>query len=71
LYDLFEDYGQDLPTRYLKKISKDVWELRPGDVRLFLTIKGNKGFVVHGIRKKSQKTPKKDLDLAAKRAREV
>jgi len=55
----------------LKKVSSDVWELRPGDVRLFLKIKGNKGFVIHGIYKKSQKIPKKELDLAIRRAKEL
>lgn len=69
-YDLFETYGVFLPSRYLKKIAKNVWELRPGDIRLFLTIKGNEGFVVHGIRKKGQKLPKKDLNLAIKRVKE-
>ena len=62
--------GLFLPARYLKKIAKKVWELRPGDIRLFLTIKNNKAFVIHGIRKKSQKTPKKDLKLAIKRIKE-
>lgn len=70
LYDLFEIYGTYLPSKYLKKIAREVWELRPGDVRLFLAIKGNKGFVVHGILKKTQKTPKKDLGLAIKRIKE-
>lgn len=69
-YDLFETYGTLLPRRYLKKVAKNVWELRAGDVRLFLAIKGNKGFVVHGIRKKGQKIPKKDLDLAIRRIKE-
>ena len=66
-YDLFEEYGPFLPQRYLKKVVKNVWELRPGDVRLFLTIKGNKAFVVHGIKKKTQKIRQKDLNLAIKR----
>lgn len=70
IYGLFEVYGTYLPTKYLKKIAKEIWELRPGDVRLFLSIRGNKGFVVHGIIKKSQKTPKKDLDLAIQRIKE-
>lgn len=70
IYDLFERYGTYLPSKYLKKIAEGVWELRPGDVRLFLTIKGNKGFVVHGIIKKKQKIPKKDLDLAIQRIKE-
>lgn len=70
LYDLFEEYGPSLSGKYLKKIDRAVWELRPGDVRLFLTIKKNKAFVIHGIRKKSQKIPKKDLNLAIKRIKE-
>lgn len=70
IYYHFEQYGRFLPGKYLKKLTGDVWELRPGDVRLFLAIKGEKGFVVHGIIKKSQKTPKRDLDLAIKRIRD-
>ncbi|HCM37246.1 MAG: hypothetical protein UV61_C0024G0006 [Candidatus Gottesmanbacteria bacterium GW2011_GWB1_43_11] len=69
-YEIFVLYGNALPVKYLKKIASRVWELRPGDVRLFLTIKGNTGYVVHAIYKKTQKTPKKDLDLAIKRIKE-
>ncbi len=70
IYYLFEEYGFNLPDKYLRKLTNNVWELRPGDVRLFLTIKGNQGFIVHAIRKKTQKTPKKDLALAIKRIKE-
>lgn len=70
IYYLFEEYGTFLPTKFLKKLSADVWELRPGDIRLFLAIKGNKGYVVHGVYKKTQKTPKKDLELSTKRIKE-
>lgn len=67
VYTLFETYGRFLPTKYLKKLSGEVWELRPGDMRLFLAIRGTRGYIVHGILKKSQKTPIKDLELARKR----
>lgn len=70
LYDLFEVYGTFLSGKYLKKIVQDIWELRPGDVRLFLTIRGNKAFVVHGILKKTQKTPRQDVELAIRRVQE-
>ena len=66
-YDLFEEYGTLLSSKYLKKITKDVWELRPGDVRLFLTIRRKQAFVIHGIRKKNQKIPKKELKLVVRR----
>lgn len=71
VYSLFERYGRFLPGKYLKKLTSDVWELRPGDIRLFLGIKGSKAYVVHGIYKKTQKTPKKDLELAIKRIKEI
>jgi len=70
IYYLFEEYGFNLPDKYLRKLASNIWELKPGEVRLFLTIKGNKGFIVHAIHKKTQKTPKKDLDLAIKRIKE-
>ncbi|MEK7119288.1 MAG: type II toxin-antitoxin system RelE/ParE family toxin [Patescibacteria group bacterium] len=67
---LFEEYGTLLSSKYLKKIAKNVWELRPGDIRLFLTLKGNRGYIIHGIYKKTQKTPKRDLDVVIKRIKE-
>jgi len=67
IYYLFEEYGGFLPNKYLKKLNSEVWELRPGDVRLFLAIKGNMGYIVHGIYKKTQKTPNKDIKLARRR----
>lgn len=70
IYYLFEEYGRFLPNKYLKKLTSKVWELRPGDVRLFLAIKNNKGIIVHGVRKKTQKAKKQDINLAEKRIRE-
>ena len=66
-FELFREYGTSLPGRYLKKISETVWELRPGDVRVFLGMDGSKGIVVHAIKKKSQKLPRRDIVTAEKR----
>lgn len=71
IYYHFEEYGRFLPSKYLKKIGREVWELRPGDIRLFLTIAGTSGYVVHGIYKKTQKVSKKDLELAIKRIKQL
>ena len=38
---------------------------------LFCTIKGREIIILHSFVKKSQKTPKKDLDIAIKRMKEV
>lgn len=39
--------------------------------RVFFCFHGNRMVLLHGIIKKTQKTPQKDLDLARKRQREV
>ena len=70
IYYLFEEYGINLPSKYLKKLDKEIWELRPGDIRLFLGIKGRTGIIVHGIFKKTKKIPRQDLELARKRIKE-
>ncbi len=67
---LFKEYGLMLPKKYLKRMSgtKELWELRAKRIRIFLVISKNMGIAVHAIIKKSQKTPKQDIDLAVKRA---
>ncbi len=65
----FEDYGFQIGPKYIKKISAKIWELRAGKIRLFLYIQTDIALGVHIIRKKSQKLPKKDIDLAVKRSK--
>lgn len=67
ILDLFDGYGTYLPNKYLKKISKTIWELRPGEIRLLLGIIGNIGIVVHGLKKKTNKLPRRDIKLAEQR----
>ena len=64
----FEGYGFQIGPKYIKKISRiGIWELRAGNIRLFLYIKGNSAFGVHIIHKKSQKLSKNDIEIAEKR----
>ena len=56
----------------VRKLETDLWEVRSrlssGNIaRVFFTVKGSTMTLLHGIIKKSQKTPKKDLDLARTR----
>ena len=55
----------------VRKLDKDLWEVRSnisdGISRVFFTIWENYMILLHGIIKKTQKTPKQDLDLAKKR----
>ena len=70
---LFEEYGPALPAKYLKRITgtKELWELRAKRIRIFLIIKGNTGIFIHAIKKKTQKTPKQDIELALTRGLKI
>ena len=53
-----------------KKIHKELYELRvKGDieVRILYGFIGKAAYLVHGFKKKSNKTPKKEIDIALKR----
>ena len=65
-----KDYGPDV-NRYhhntIKKIQGDVFELRPGNHRIFyFYFSGNEIILLHAFRKSSQKTPKKEIKQAIK-----
>ena len=53
------------------KLDKDLWEVRtvlPGKIcRVFFTVWNKQMVLLHSIIKKTQKTPKQDLELAIKR----
>lgn len=65
---LLEKHGFDA-NRYkkqlIKKLDKDIYELRPGDNRiLFFFFDGEMFVLLHGFRKKTQKTPKHEIETA-------
>lgn len=70
--DLFGKYGFNLPSKYLKKLDQNLWELRPGNIRLLLGIARTKNLIVivHGFKKQTQKTPKKEIETAELRIKE-
>ena len=59
-------YGTNLPEKYLKHLQNDIWELRPVRYRI-LFAKTKEGYVLlHWFLKKTQKTPKRELEQAEK-----
>lgn len=70
-FDLLEDRGPLLREPYAKKIDDRIYELRPGfgntEMRLFYFWDGNTAWFVHGIVKKTQKTPLSALAVSEKR----
>jgi phage-related protein len=55
----------------VRKLEDKLWEVRTnlpqGIARTFFTVEGSLMILLHGIVKKSKKTPQDDLDLARKR----
>ncbi len=69
IIDLFEDYKFNLTQVYLKKITKGIWELRAGRYRLLFGIIRGDAIIVSMFMKKTQKTPKQEINLAISRLR--
>ncbi len=60
-----EDYGTRLGENVTKHLDEDIWELRPGCNRiLFFYFKDNKFVLLHHFRKKTMKTPWREIDKA-------
>ncbi len=68
---LFEEFGFLLSKTDLKKINKNIWELRPGDIRILIGKAKGCMWALHAFPKTSQKTPIKEIKLADKRLREL
>ena len=63
--ELLQNNGTRLPESITKHITEDIWELRSGDNRVFYFYYQNHTFVLlHYFRKKSQKTPQREIDAA-------
>ena len=62
---LLQDHGTLLPENVAKHLEEDIWELRPGNNRVFYFYHKNDTFVLlHHFRKKSQKTPRREIEKA-------
>lgn len=65
-----ETYGYDLAMPDSRYLGEKLFELRitgTTHVRVFYTFKNDKAILLHAFIKKSNKTPKKDLEIARKR----
>lgn len=72
--DLLVKFGSNLGMPHAKKICDGVFELRirgNQEVRIFYTFHRSNIIVLHGFVKKTQKLPKKELEIALKRLNEL
>lgn len=59
------DYGTRLGEEVTKQVDGDIWELRPGNNRVFFFYFENNTFVLlHCFRKKTNKTPRREIERA-------
>ena len=60
--ELLQQNGTRLNDNITKHLEDGIWELRPGNNRVFYFFYENNTFVLlHQFRKKSQKTPKREI----------
>ena len=62
---LLQDNGTILSENITKHIEENIWELRPGNNRIFYFLHDkNKFILLHSFRKKTQKTPPREITKA-------
>jgi phage-related protein len=63
--ELLSSHGTRLGTKITKPLEDGIWELRPGNNRvLYFYFKDETFVLLHYFRKKTQKTPKKEIEKA-------
>ena len=62
---LLQDHGTRLGENITKNVDEDIWELRPGNNRVFYFFhRNNTCVLLHHFRKKTQKTPRREIERA-------
>lgn len=72
--ELLEKYGPFLKPPHIKKINKNLYELRiigKTSIRIFYTTKNNQYYLLHVFKKKTQKTPAKEIKIALDRIKKL
>lgn len=60
-----KEYGVSLGEPYIKHLDGEIWELRPSrDSVLFAGVAGDHFVLLHQFQKKTQKTPRREIDKA-------
>lgn len=76
LTELLEEFGLELRMPHSRAMGSGLFELRPrgreGIARVFYCTKvGRKIIILHSFIKKTNETPKREMDIARRRQREV
>jgi len=68
---LLEAFGSDAPVS-LRQLQGKLWEIRVGRHRVaYVLLAGSQMVLLHAFKKQGQRTPRRDIELALRRAKEV
>jgi len=75
-FELLEDFNINLKAPYVKPLEDKLYELRIKDPKgiyrvIYFAYTGQEFIMLNGFMKKTQKTPKKEIELAKTRMKEV
>jgi len=75
-FELLEDFNINLKAPYVKPLEDKLYELRIKDPKgiyrvIYFAYTGQEFIMLNGFIKKTQKTPKKEIELAKTRMKEV
>lgn len=76
IFGMIEEYGPNLGKPYTDAFGDGLFEVRAKGQEgigrsLFCYAKGRKIIILHSFIKKTQKTPKRDIDIALERKKEI
>lgn len=76
LFDLIEEFGPELGEPHVKKLERDLWELRVSALNgiyrfVFTKTNGRIIILLHAFQKKSHETPLRELKTARARLGEI
>ena len=70
--NILAECGTNANERYMKHLDGDIWELRPLRDRIFFAAwQGDTFVILHHCMKKTQKTPRAEIDKAKRELAEI
>ncbi len=74
MFELLEIYGSNLGMSHAKQLGNGLYELRvrgKEELRILYSFKHTTIYLLHAFKKQTQKTPRRELEIAHKRLTEI
>lgn len=74
LFDLLRIYGSQLRMPHAKQLGLGIYELRvrgKDEIRILYGFKQKTIYLLHAFKKQTQKTPRKEVEIAQRRLTEI